>query len=129
MVVVWWVWVGVWVSIWVVGFRADVCDFFRWVRVFVLMGLMVGFGVCEVCLVMGFGEDDDDDDEEELVRRNGFGMNRDSDGRSRGWQRWQRRRLEDCVGGCLDRCLARSALGGWVAVNQLVYLGFRVVGF
>ena len=24
--------------------------------------------------------------------------------------------------------MARSALGGWVAVNRLVYLGFRVVG-
>uniref|UniRef100_A0A7N2LIB6 Uncharacterized protein n=1 Tax=Quercus lobata TaxID=97700 RepID=A0A7N2LIB6_QUELO len=32
---------------------------------------------CQVCLVVGFGEDD----EEELVRTDGFGMNRDSDGR------------------------------------------------
>ena len=79
-----------------VGFRASVCDFFRWVRGFVPMGLMVGFGVCWVCLVVGFSEDDDEE-EEELVRTNGFGMNRDGDGRSRGW----RRRLEDWVGGCL----------------------------
>ena len=48
------------------------------------MGLMVGFVVSWVCLVVGFGEDDD---EEELVRTNGFRMNRDSDGRSKGWQR------------------------------------------
>ena len=37
------------------------------------MGLMVGFGVCWVCLVVGFDEDDDDDDDD------GFGMNRDGD--------------------------------------------------
>ena len=43
------------------------------------MGLMVGFGVCWVCLVVGFGEDDDDD-KEELVRTYGLGMNRDDDG-------------------------------------------------
>ena len=54
-----------------VGFRSGGCDFFRWVGGFVLMGLMVGFGVCWVCLVVGFGEDDDD----------GFGMNRDGNGR------------------------------------------------
>ena len=35
------------------------------------MGLMAGFGVCWVCLVVGFGEDDDDDR---------FGWNRDGDG-------------------------------------------------
>ena len=29
------------------------------------MGLMVGFSVCWVCMVVGFGEDDD---EEELVK-------------------------------------------------------------
>ena len=38
------------------------------------MDLMVGFGVCWVCLVVGFDEDDDDDDD-------GFRMNRDGDGR------------------------------------------------
>ena len=37
------------------------------------MGLMVGFGLCWVCLVVGFGEDDDNDD--------GFGMNRRSEER------------------------------------------------
>ena len=42
------------------------------------MGLMVGFGVRWVCLVMDFSEDDDD--EEEFVRTNGFGMNRDDNG-------------------------------------------------
>ena len=47
------------------------------------MGLMVGFGVCWVCLVVGFSEDDDGD-EEELVRLDGFRMNRDGDGR---WQK------------------------------------------
>ena len=61
------------------------------------MGLMVGFVVCWVCLVVGFGEDDDDDEEEKLVRTDGFGMNRDGNDRSRGWRRW----LEDWVGGCL----------------------------
>ena len=39
------------------------------------MDLMVGFGVCWVCLVVGFDEDDDDDNDDE------FGMNRDGDGR------------------------------------------------
>ena len=29
----------------------------------------------------------------------------------------------------LDQCLARSVLGGWVAVDRLVYLGFWVVGY
>ena len=43
------------------------------------MGLMVGFGICQVCLVVGFGKDNDDD-EEELVRTDGLGMNRDDDG-------------------------------------------------
>ena len=33
-------------GVWVVGFRSGGCDFFRWVGGFVLMGLMVGFGVC-----------------------------------------------------------------------------------
>ena len=56
-----------------VGLRSVGCDFFRWVGGFVPMGLMVGFGVYWVCLVVGFSEDDDDDD--------GFGMNRDGDGR------------------------------------------------
>ena len=68
MVVVWWVWAsvwvefarrlgqslgGVWVGIWVVGYRFDGCDFFRWVGGFVPIGLMVGLGVCWVCLVVG----------------------------------------------------------------------------
>ena len=43
------------------------------------MGLMVGFRVCQVCLVVGFGEDEYDD-EEEFVRIDGFRMNRDGDG-------------------------------------------------
>lgn len=60
-------------GIWVVGFRFVGCGFSRWVGGFVPMGLMVGFSVCWVCLVVGFDEDDDDDD--------GFTMNRDSDGR------------------------------------------------
>ena len=52
------------------------------------MGLMVGFDVCWVCLVVGFGEDNDDD-EEELVRTNGFRMNRDGNGRgSDGLKTW-----------------------------------------
>ena len=49
-----------------------------------LMGLMVGFGVCWVCFVVGFGEDDDGD--------GGFGMIRDGDGRpslSRHRCRWE----------------------------------------
>ena len=58
---------GVWVGIWVVGFRFDGCDFFRWVGGFVPIGLMVGLGVCWVCLVVGFNEDDDDDKEELVV--------------------------------------------------------------
>ena len=33
-------------GIWVAGFRFGGCDFFRWVGGFVLMGLMVVFGVC-----------------------------------------------------------------------------------
>ena len=42
------------------------------------MGLVVGFGVCWVCLVVSFGaccgeDDDDDDDEVKLVRAKGFG--------------------------------------------------------
>ena len=65
------------------------------------MGLMVGFVVCWVCLVVGFDEDDDDDDEEKLVRTDGFGMNRDGNDRSRGWRQWRRRWLEDWVDGCL----------------------------
>ena len=51
---------GVWVGFgwrlgwrWVVGFRSGGCDFFRWVGGFVPMGLMVGFGVCWVCLGRG----------------------------------------------------------------------------
>ena len=47
------------------------------------MGLKVGFDVCWVCLVVGFGEDNDDD-EEELVRTNGFRMNRDGNGHGNG---------------------------------------------
>ena len=43
------------------------------------MGLMVGFCVRWVCLVMGFSEDDDD--EEEFVRTDGFGMNGDDNWR------------------------------------------------
>ena len=38
---------------WVVGFKSGGCDFFRWVGGFVPMGLMVGFGVCWVCLGRG----------------------------------------------------------------------------
>ena len=52
------------------------------------MGLMEGFVVCWACLVVGFDEDDDDD-EEKLVRTDRFRMNKDGDGRSREWQRWQ----------------------------------------
>ena len=63
---------GVWVGVWVVGFRSVGCDFFRWVRGFVPMGLMVGFSVFWVFLVVGFCEDDDNDDR--------FRMNRDCDG-------------------------------------------------
>ena len=74
---------GVWVGVWVVGFRSGGCDFFRWVGGFVPMGLMVGFNICSVCLVVGFSEDDDDE-EEELVRTDGFGMNKDGD------RRWQK---------------------------------------
>ena len=52
------------------------------------MGLKLGFDVCWVCLVVGFGEDNDDD-EEELVRTNGFRMNRDGNGRgSDGLKTW-----------------------------------------
>ena len=58
------------------------------------MGLMVGFVVCWVCLVVGFGEDDDDD-EEKLVRTDGFGMNKDDNDRRRGWRWWRWQRLED----------------------------------
>ena len=47
---------------------------------------MVGFGVCWVCLVMGFSEDDDD--EEEFVRIE----TATSDDKNKGWRWW---RLED----------------------------------
>ena len=29
----------------------------------------------------------------------------------------------------MDSCLARSALGGLLVVDRLIYLGFRVVGY
>ena len=61
-----------------VEFSPGDCDFFRWFGGFVPMGLVMGFGVCWVCLVVSFGaccgeDDDDDDDEVELVRAKGFG--------------------------------------------------------
>ena len=57
-----------------VGFRPGGCYLFRWFGGFVLMGLVVGFGVCWVYLVVNFGACcGEDDDEVKLVKAKRFG--------------------------------------------------------
>ena len=57
-----------------VGFRPGGCYLFRWFGGFVPMGLVVGFGVCWVYLVVNFGACcGEDDDEVKLVKAKRFG--------------------------------------------------------
>ena len=49
---------------------------------------MVGFGVCCVCLVVGFDACCGEDDEEELVRTEGSGMNIGAWREQKSWCLW-----------------------------------------